>query len=89
MAYQPLERLLPRSNGSIYRLILLASKRATELADGQQPLIDFPSSPKATTIALEEIVAGKVMLAEATEKADDPGRRKETKEAHGQEKTEQ
>lgn len=63
MGYQPLEQLLPRSGGSIYKLILVASKRATELADGQPPLIDFPSSPKATTIALEEIVQGKVELA--------------------------
>lgn len=62
MAYQPLEKLLPRAGNSIYKLVLLASRRATEIADGQPKLIDFSSSPKATTIALDEIAAGKVEL---------------------------
>jgi len=67
MAYQPLEDLLPKSNYSIYKLILLAAKRATELADGMPKLIDFPTSQKATTIAFEEIKAGKVELKEVAE----------------------
>ena len=62
MAYQPVEDLLPRSNQSIYKLVLLASKRALELADGKPRLIDFPSSNKTATIALEEILAGKVEM---------------------------
>ncbi len=65
MAYQPLERLLPAAGGNSYRLILLASKRAMELADGQPPLIDRSTLnrvewEKTATIALEEIFQGKV-----------------------------
>ena len=68
MGYQPTEKLLPRANNSIYKLVLMAAKRATELADGAPKLIDFPSSGKATTISLEEIMAGKVELKEVAEK---------------------
>lgn len=67
MSYQPLEKLLPKAGHSIYRLVLMAAKRATELADGAGKLIDFPSSEKTTTIALEEVAAGKVELKEVAE----------------------
>ena len=67
MAYQPLEKLLPRANHSIYKLVLMASRRAMELADGAGKLIDFPSSLKTTTIALDEVLAGKVELKEVAE----------------------
>jgi DNA-directed RNA polymerase omega subunit len=62
MGYQPLEDLLPKSNYSIYKLIRMASMRALELADGQGKLIEIDSSTKTATIALEEILAGKVVL---------------------------
>ena len=62
MAYQPLERLLPRANNSIYKLVILAARRATELADGLPRLVEEPSSGKTTTIALDEILQGKVYL---------------------------
>ena len=62
MGYQPLEKLLPQANYSIYKLVKLASKRAMELADGKPKLIEKPSSEKTATIALEEIRAGKVVL---------------------------
>lgn len=62
MGYQPLEKLLPQANFSIYRLVCMASKRAKELADGSPPLIEIPSSFKTATIALEEILAEKVVL---------------------------
>ncbi len=64
MAYQPLEDLLPRSGYSIYKLIIMAARRATELADGKPRLIEKPSSDKTATIALEEILAGKIELKE-------------------------
>jgi len=69
MGYQPLEKLLPSSNFSIYKLIRMASQRATELADGLPKLIDISSSAKTATIALEEIMAGKVELLEVAEAA--------------------
>jgi DNA-directed RNA polymerase omega subunit len=62
MGHQPLERLLPHASNSIYKLVLLAAKRATEIADGMPRLIEYPSSNKATSIALEEIANGKVKL---------------------------
>ena len=60
MAYQPIERLLPRSGNSIYRLVRMAANRALELAEGKPALIKNPSSNKETTVALEEILAGKI-----------------------------
>ncbi|HOW35334.1 MAG TPA: DNA-directed RNA polymerase subunit omega [Candidatus Omnitrophota bacterium] len=69
MGYQPLGTLLPRAGWSIYKLVLLAAKRATEIADGQPPLIDLflGHNKKATTIALDEVAAGKVELKEVAE----------------------
>ena len=62
MGYQPLEHLLPKANYSIYKLVCMASKRAKELADGSPTLMEIPASTKTATIALEEILAGRVFL---------------------------
>jgi DNA-directed RNA polymerase omega subunit len=62
MSYQPLERLLPRAGKSIYQLVLLAAKRATELAEGMPKLIERPLTIKTTTLALDEILEGKVVM---------------------------
>lgn len=62
MAYQPLEKLLPKADNSIYRLVLLGAKRATELAEGMPRLIERPAEIKTTTLALEEILEGRVVL---------------------------
>jgi len=62
MGYPPLEELLPKANYSVYKLIRMASKRATELADGKRKLIENPSLDKATTISLEEIQTAQVVL---------------------------
>ena len=64
MAQVPIEGLLKRC-GSVYRLVILAAKRAKEVADGSPPLVDT-SQRKVTSIALEEILQGKVLY-----KADD------------------
>ena len=58
MAYIPLEKLM-RKDVSLFKLILTAAARANELAQGAQPLIQTHSK-KISTIALEEIAAGKV-----------------------------
>ncbi|MDP2652436.1 MAG: DNA-directed RNA polymerase subunit omega [Candidatus Omnitrophota bacterium] len=68
MGYQPLERLLPKTGYSIYRLVRLAANRAMELADGQPKLVENVSSEKVTTIALEEIMQGKVVLKDVADK---------------------
>lgn len=62
MSYQPLERLLPRAGKSIYQLVLLASRRATELAEGMPKLVERPATIKTTTLALDEILEAKVVM---------------------------
>ena len=60
MVYVPLEKLLDKSDNSIYKLVILASKRALEIAEGQPKLVGANSSTKPSTIALYEISEGKV-----------------------------
>jgi DNA-directed RNA polymerase omega subunit len=55
-----LEKLLDKSNNSIYKLVILASKRALEIAEGQPKLVDVNSATKPSTVALYEIASGKV-----------------------------
>jgi len=62
MSYQPLEKLLPRAGKSMYQLVLLASRRATELAEGMPKLLERPATMKTATLALEEILEGKVVM---------------------------
>ena len=70
MAYQPLEELLPRAGWGVYRLVRLASKRALELSETGAALIKTSSNQKLATIALEEILAGKVVDKEVAEEAE-------------------
>lgn len=67
MSYVPLEKLIDKSFGSMYKLVTLVAKRALELAEGAPRLIDAPSDIKVTTLAMEEIALGKVQM--GTEKA--------------------
>ncbi len=67
MIYQPIEKLLPRSGFSSYKLIAMAFKRAQELSNGSPKLIEAPMIEKATTTAFREIIAGKVMLKEVAD----------------------
>ena len=60
MPYVALVKLLDKSEGSIYKLVILASKRALEIAEGQPKLVDADSSTKPSTVALYEIAEGKV-----------------------------
>lgn len=60
MTYVPLEKLLDKSENSIYKLVLLASRRALEIAEGQPRLIEIDSSLKPSMIALHEIAANRV-----------------------------
>ena len=70
MASQTIEDLLPNADGSVYRLVRMASKRAMELAEGKPALIEMSQSDKETSIALEEIAKGKVMSTTTAEKID-------------------
>lgn len=59
------EDLLDKSDSSIYKLIILATKRALEVAEGAPRLVDAPLDVKPTTIALMEIAQGKVRYKKA------------------------
>lgn len=61
MAYVPLEKLLDKCCSSVYKLVICASKRALEIAEGQPKLVNISSSIKPSTIALHEIAEGKVL----------------------------
>jgi DNA-directed RNA polymerase omega subunit len=63
-----MEELLSKTNGSIYKLVMLAAKRAIELNAGAGKLIEARPNAKLSTLALEEIRQGKVKLKEEDEK---------------------
>ena len=65
MIYVPLERLLDKSDNSIYKLVILTAKRALEIAEGQPKLVAAASSTKPSTVALYEIAEGKVYYKKA------------------------
>jgi len=60
MGYVPLERMLDKTEYSVYKLVILASKRALEIAEGQPKLVEADKNAKPSTIALYEISAGKL-----------------------------
>jgi len=63
MPHVPIEKVIDKANFSVYKLVMLASKRALEISEGSQVLVDDKVElTKATTIALEEIADGKVRL---------------------------
>jgi DNA-directed RNA polymerase omega subunit len=56
-----LEKMLDKSEGSVYKLVVLAAKRALELAEGQPRLVsESDSSIKPSIIALHEIAQNKI-----------------------------
>ena len=60
MAYVRVQDLLSKT-GSIYKLVILAARRATELNSGASKLVETDGE-KISSIALEEIAQGKVKL---------------------------
>lgn len=74
MAQVPIEELLKRC-GSVYKLVILAARRAKEVAEGSPVLVETLHR-KVTSIALEEILQGKVLYkAEGVESASGKKRR--------------
>ncbi len=59
--YVPLEPLLEKI-GSIYKLVIVAARRALELNDGAPKLVEIDPKHKPSTIALAEVAAGKVSM---------------------------
>lgn len=61
----PMEQLLDKT-GSVYKLVVLASKRAAELNAGAGKLVEASPHIKYSTVALEEIRQGKVKIKKET-----------------------
>ena len=51
-----------KKTGSVYKLVTLASRRAVELNEGAQRLVDTQPGDKIINIALKEIFEDKVAL---------------------------
>ncbi len=59
MSYVPTKEILSDSDGSIYKLVILAAKRTAELNEGAAQLVECKVN-KPQEVAIEEIKAGKV-----------------------------
>lgn len=59
----PIDELIKKI-GSIYKLAVLAARRAVELADGAAKLVDASSDARVAQIALKEIIEGKISYKE-------------------------
>ncbi len=70
MSYIPLEKLIDKGMGSMFKLVLLVSRRALELAEGAAALVEAPKGLKVTTLAMKEISLGKVYLLLDVKKAE-------------------
>ena len=68
MSYVPLENLIDKSQGSMFKLVILVARRALELAEGAPKLLDAPAEIKVTTLAMQEIAEGKIGLSEASKR---------------------
>lgn len=60
MSYIPVQNLLGTTD-SIYKLVVLAAKRAVELNGGAPRLVETEQE-KASSVALEEIAQGKIKM---------------------------
>ena len=60
MAHMAVEKLLDKSCNSVYKLVILASNRALEIAEGQPKLVEAHASVKPSTVALQEVAEGKI-----------------------------
>ena len=57
------DELMKKTN-SIYKLAILASRRAYELSQGSGKLVEAEPNAKLSTIALKEILSGKITYKE-------------------------
>jgi DNA-directed RNA polymerase omega subunit len=59
MQTAPIDKLLDKIH-SLYKLVILASRRTIELAEGAQKLVQMPADAKPSDIALEEIMEDRI-----------------------------
>lgn len=62
------EELLEKTDFSIYKLVMLVTKRALEIAEGAPKLIDTPLDAKPISVAMNEIAENKIKYKKAKEK---------------------
>ncbi|OGW20922.1 MAG: hypothetical protein A2077_02085 [Nitrospirae bacterium GWC2_46_6] len=62
------EELLDKAGSSVYKLVMLVTKRAIEIAEGAPKLVDVPENIKPSTVAIMEIAENRVRLKEPKEK---------------------
>lgn len=55
-----IEKLLERAGSSIYKLVILAAKRALEISEGSPALVEAGPKEKPALVALREIAEGKI-----------------------------
>ena len=55
-----MEDLLKSTQDSMYKLVILAARRALELGAGSEKLVEAPPNAKLTSIALKEITENKI-----------------------------
>tara|TARA_B100000315_G_C14386936_1_gene500109 strand:+ start:35 stop:268 length:234 start_codon:yes stop_codon:yes gene_type:complete len=67
--YYPIEPLMDKAK-SLYKLVVLAARRSLELNEGAPKFVEVDPKIKPSTIALEEIAAGKIELKEKGKKKD-------------------
>jgi len=60
MSYIAIEKLLKNTEASIYKLVIMASRRAVELGSGSQKLVEANPNEKPTSVALKEIRERKI-----------------------------
>ncbi len=56
-----MEKLLEKT-GSLYKLVILAARRALELSDGAPRLVEAGPKEKPAVVVLREIAEGKVRM---------------------------
>ena len=62
------EELLDKADFSIYKLVMLVTKRALEIAEGSPKLIDTGLDDKPISVAMNEISEGRVKYKKTKEK---------------------
>lgn len=67
MTFISVEKLLNKT-GSVYKLVILASKRTLQLNNGDVNLVNEKKLHKLSGVALKEIEAGKISFKEVKKK---------------------
>lgn len=67
MIYPAIKDLMKKVD-SRYSLVVAVAKRAREIVNGSEPLIDEPQSNKAVSIAVDEIYQGKILFENSSDR---------------------